>query len=568
MASSVFAKRHGLVDVVLSCLTAISPEFLPDTGLCYLLFYLDVLLVGVMYTAPFYNSIESLNDQYGGSGTFANFLWTERFSFIPIITAVTCSITWAFGYITPDRWASRPSYQFTLMTTHVAIASARPFIGLIFMVLLFYDGRLTLMVDWRPYGLLFGWTLGIFLISFVQLALAIVRLATFKRDKRPIFRRFGYVVRGPEFDSTTNLAMKLDSPAKRRARQTEAQGLIARKTDVTRSNSVWHQPKNLIDTEDESFWEKMYSPWRIVVSQVFGSPSSHNVKKQNEDHDRGPLFARCLCCLEPLPEARSLEPLSWLNFQYSEWASLRNRYLRLPSRSDRNLGTFEGIDLHEDASPEQQLNKLCSKCDVLCGRSTLLDFMGGFSLRRVAKYIRHALSPFPLTEELFEHWSTFPELLAEATNGCHLCNLMLATLSIDQQDELISRDARLERELDALGDEIAPRGQAIAADRRIYVKIAGPSALGSNKDPKHAHSSLLLIPHFGYATLPRRWIRQRNVERAHSLNKDPGMEWHHEYVDPIEIRMTGEFKSSERPPSLHSESDFDLQIFRVRDRSA
>ena len=52
------------------------------------------------------------------------------------------------------------------------------------------------------------------------------------------------------------------------------------------------------------------------------------------------------------------------------------------------------------------------------------------------------------SEENFDHWST-PQLLLESVNrGCHLCALMWAQMSSEQQDTLLGGDERVVEEME------------------------------------------------------------------------------------------------------------------------
>jgi len=343
--------------------------------------------------------------------------------------------------------------------------------------------------------------------------------------------------------------MKLDPPEQRKARQMEAKVIVSHKTNITPSNVAWHHPKNAIDTEDDRFHNRIGPLWWFRLSLLFTRLFRNTTVVVTQYHDYNSLFSRCYCCLDRLPKAHNLDPPSRPNFQYREWTALRRKFLNLPlqthllDESETPDPTPLSTNGHY-ANDMLPLNGLCVKCDALCGCSTLLVLMGGTSLRKLGRFFRHDLSPFPLTDELFEHWSTFPQLLDESSKGCHLCSLILDTLSEEQQDDLCRRDTRLEPELIELEDNTESRRRAIKVGRTVYIKILTPivSTLGWRHDEnrKYTASSLLLMPHFGYSRVPRRWIRQRNVERSHSLNKDPGMNWHLEQVDPIEIWKTSE----------------------------
>ena len=174
--------------------------------------------------------------------------------------------------------------------------------------------------------------------------------------------------------------------------------------------------------------------------------------------------------------------------------------------------------------------------------------MNGLTLRRFVRFLRHACSNEPLTDEILEHWSSFPRLLSEAQGGCHLCSLVLATLSSEQRDELCQRDAELKAQLRGVEEGVGAADQdltlSLRAHRTVYFKVIAPSAFEwrSDRYTNYGRSSLLLVPHFGWGRLPRRWLSQRHIERANSLNLDPTIDWKFEYVDPIEIRRAGKLQ--------------------------
>jgi hypothetical protein len=185
---------------------------------------------------------------------------------------------------------------------------------------------------------------------------------------------------------------------------------------------------------------------------------------------------------------------------------------------------------------------MCSQCEVFCAKSELLKSLSRYP--NLLEYLFHASEATPLVEELFEHYSSFKTLLASAYDGCHLCTLMVECLNFEQRAELLdqcaSEESRTQDDGRAVEDHGGTSGSKVGtADQRIFVKIVNPSYFANRHTDARLNSSLLLVPHFGYARVPRRWLGYREVQRAQSLQADPTLQWGLELVAPIEIRAAG-----------------------------
>jgi hypothetical protein len=191
------------------------------------------------------------------------------------------------------------------------------------------------------------------------------------------------------------------------------------------------------------------------------------------------------------------------------------------------------------------LHHLCSLCETVCSNSELLEVQQGLlTFKLFWKYILLAFRRNALMSESFEHHESALELRASAMGGCHLCNMIWSSLSSDQQRSLLGEAASTGRQLSEAEEQgrrvNIPTLSSLRSSVRIYLKIIPPSAQ-SFKTLQKQHGdtrSLHLIPHFGLNTVPRRWMRARQVERCKSLDQNPTFEWWREHVDPIEIRAT------------------------------
>lgn len=536
---------------------------------------MEIPLLVLMHRAP---RSQSVADNVGTTGTLADRLWAGPYRFIGFITSALCFPTLGLGLPVPELgmcFLSRPVPEDGLIFwsgwcyVHAFTVIVRLVVAVILLIvatiLLLSEGWMLLVLYYPWY--VFGWTLGMFLVSLLP---AVFSLCRFGLDPSEDLESFGLDVRKPFFrfytlkpvttglghDSFTGMNMKVDSPQERKVKQKEAKMLVGNKNHNAQANAVWYHPQNEIDREDDRCASRFGSPrWSHILStfaRLFRRKKDESSGWSTQDR----LFSKCYCCPEQLPKARRLTKPTVLNFQHRNWEALRQSVLDLPplyNGSKKPITHGEPFDRSHGHS-EVRLNKLCVKCDALCGRSTLLDFMAGPSLRRHVKYLGYMLSVFPLTDELFEHWDTFAQLLQEAEDGCHLCNLVLDSLSTEQRASLSERDARLGEELQA-SDTVETRKNAIRSGRAIYIKMLAPVApvLGwdvniftrrRTNDQKYERSSLLLLPHFGYSRLPRRWKQQTIIEREHSLNVWPETEWHSEHVEPIEIRRVGMFPFS------------------------
>ena len=538
-------KTKSWPNFILSPLLLVLPDFSPLHVGFSLAFLAELLWVITQHTTPFYTNIH--DKRFGTYHTLAESLWFGQLSFIGLVSTGLFLLTWSFGYISPHWWSHTSFSRTSLYSLHIIVAAIRLLTGIILLGLVSFP--ITLLFFLSEFRWLWLWLLGMLVPAIFHLGLAVGRRAS---GSGPLFRRLQYVNPGPGFDTFTRLTVRLPSAMKRKTQQLDSRLRLAGKTDTIAIADVWHQPKACIDTEDVSF-SKRIGPWWVarLFRLPWGRPHQRliagNLKLGSESRDNATHFSRCYCCLGPASKARRSWRPMWYEFQYYSWLWRRDRLLRIA----RHDGHYSDADpersaaLLEDGST---LNQLCVKCKSVCGRSNLLDMMCGMTLRRFVKYLMYALDPRSLTEELFEHWPTTAGLVDAAQKGCHLCSLINDTLSTEQRKQLLDRnDGSIEGETSStnINEQGSLHTSSLRKSTQVYLKLLAPHASPyvwrHDRNRPYPSSSVLLVPHFGYATVARRWQKKRYVERAVSLNLDPAMKWWLEHVEPIEIRKAGEF---------------------------
>jgi hypothetical protein len=503
------------------------PKFSPMEAGPSLLFELELLWVLVQHLVPFVTPIN--DNMFGFHTNLGLVLWTGQLKFIGISTTVLFVLSWALGYVSRHWWTHIASSMYSLYTLHILTSVIRILTGIVLLGLVTFPLILLWMLP--LFRWVWIWLLGMLVPAVCHLIFAIGRAASDSNE--PIFDRSQYKSPGPGFDLSTGLTVHLPPSEQRRMQQTNAQVSLAQKSNPVARDNIWYKSKLSIDTEDTGFLEKMRPSWVSKLlhpanHRPFQRSTARNITRSAEFVSEDSHFSRCYCCLDSKPKAIRPQGPAWYDLRYSIWLTKRDRLLRFASDRDgpsaSDLG--ESAVLLEDGST---LNQLCTKCEAICARSNLLDLMSGMSIRRFFTFLRFVFTPGSLTEELFEHWPSTTILLEEAQKGCHLCSLMMDTLSPGQKDGLLQRDSQQAHD---------SRREDIAVYVKLLISSVSPSAWRKDKNRQYAPSSVMVVPHFGYATVPRRWQVQRSVERAVSLNVDPTMKWWLEHADPIEIRRT------------------------------
>lgn len=538
--SETKSRRELALSPVLMLIPDFSPLSIIVAGPLIVLEFLYVLAAHIF---PFYVTIK--DDRFGVHNTWGQSLWLKQFKFVGLSTTALFIATWTFGYVSPHRWKHISSSSNSFYYLHVGTAIARLTICVLLILILFIP--LVQLWPWKEMKYLWGWLWIMLVPSLVHLGTAIGRAAN---SRNPVFRRSQYKAAGPGFDLATGFTVNLPSPQERKAQQAESRYLQNQKSSVASRDAIWYQPKLSIDTKDAGFVKVGFLSWCLglfgrSMRRSFHSVIERKIEQASQRQINDAHFSSCYCCLDDVPEELNANKPAWYDIQYRGWRSRRRRFLGLPNQpqSERTVGD-SSVLLH-DGTP---LNQLCVKCETMCGRSNLLDLMSGMTVRRYAKYLWFTLNPSFRPEELFKHWATATQLFEEARSGCHLCSLMVDTLSPDQREELIRQDTRLEDgprvTEDANADDLQRHAASSKKSRGIYIKLLAPSSSPlqwrPDKNRNYSKSSVLLIPHFGFGTVPRRWQNRRRVERAQSLNMDPAMKWWLEHIEPIEIRKTGE----------------------------
>lgn len=302
------------------------------------------------------------------------------------------------------------------------------------------------------------------------------------------------------------------------------------------------------------FW---YHPLVMVNDQ------EHSLRLVNRrslsNNSETPHFSRCYCCLDSDPRPVTLSSLqatsspdedTELRSKQSQWQDQRELFLQQPPQGHPSI-----IPRPLDAAGIANLGKefephyLCEKCNLMARNSFLIELQSGWTFSTYRKLLSRAFKREAFVEECFEHWPTPSDMEFQVKVGCHLCTMVWNTMSEEQQQELLSQDSVLERELHELSSsKIYDQSQLqeiqslYHQQRCIRMKIRSPSAheawAGAWRS-RHSSQSLRLIPHFGGNKVAQRWMEQKLACRAISLDEDPVLKWDEEQDDGLEIACMG-----------------------------
>lgn len=315
---------------------------------------------------------------------------------------------------------------------------------------------------------------------------------------------------------------------------------------ANRDQAVYEITKN---PSNERFW---YHPLVMVNDQEH--PPQPGKRSSVSNNSETSHFSRCYCCLDSdsalvtspsLQATPSSDEDTELLSKQSQWQDQRDLFLGLPPQGHpsiipRPLEAAGIIRLGNEFKPHY----LCEKCSFMARNSFLIELQSGWTFPTYCKFLSRALKREPFVEECFEHWPTPSDMEFQVKAGCHLCTMVWNTMSEEQQQELLTQDSALKQKLhepssSEIGDQSQLREiQDRYRQQRIRMKIRSPSAHKAWADAwksRHSHQSLRLIPHFGGNKVAKRWMEQKLVSRAISLDDDPVFDWDKEQDDGLEI---------------------------------
>jgi hypothetical protein len=488
------------------------------------------------------------SDSYVANRRIGGVEWISNNAFLYYTAWLLTLASWSFGYIGP-----RPSvYRY-----HLATALARA---------LFDISAIAWSLRYGGYysSSLLLWFSGLLIAALLHLT------GAYRRYRKMGWTR-GLSLTNPldsHFNDMTRLRMQYHSPEKRDENRQMAMKLVARnildtgqemRTPASKEK-FWYHPWTSVEKQPESpmTLRSRNETWmgRLIPTYAHTRPESDNEFQLPEESVNGvigvqgrnrreTLFSYCYCCLDTdFRPPNTNRRVSTRRFTFL--TKQRSLFLRRPPSEHKSIPTYLLDDFKENLPQDKiEYHQLCEKCTYVCNKSQILDLQSGLTIRNFCQYVWNAFRIDPVVEEAFEHWSSAAKLKAAVENNCHLCNLIWDTLSDEQQIELLKLDEELGHKLEQALRVSETRDhqmiERLQRRRTVRIKIQSPWSQRNWIDgwkTRHAKWSLRLIPHFGQKQLPRRWLKQRLVDRAVSMDEDPVMDWDEEQVDPIEVSAT------------------------------
>ena len=446
----------------------------------------------------------------------------------PCLFALTVG-TWIFGYAYPHKWTRRIGVDWH--SIHFVIALLRWTLNAGFFLQAYID-RPFQPTSYTTFTL--AWLAGFGYPATIHLNAARLRLVESQTERRKAIESGSFKVRQC-------------SPEDRQKEQAILRSNIAEHRYAPR-NVFWYQPGPEIEQHADLHTINQTSWWAELFRRGPRQPISTRLDPELAgeavlSHSHKSLFSRCSCCVDLVNENIALTSLDVKPL----WKDQRDLYLKLPPRNHTIYGAYPAgpITTSDQNLDRISLHNLCWVCAAVCSNSELLRIKRGvLTYKQFWKYVLLAFRREALVSESFKHHDSAIQLRDSATSGCHLCYLIWASLSSEQQRSLLGEAASTSRQLSETNGQgrrvDIPTLSSLRSEVRIYLKIVLSSAqIGSLRNRSHGtKSSLYLIPHFGLNTMPCRWMRARRQEQAKLHDQDPTAEWWREHVDPIEIRAT------------------------------
>ena len=245
-----------------------------------------------------------------------------------------------------------------------------------------------------------------------------------------------------------------------------------------------------------------------------------------------PRFLRCSCCINDscitCPKSIGYDSeQSANNFpeRLKHRLNVRSKFLAHTVSRSSSLNTDE---------PTSAVNPhlLCNVCLWICCSSSILQ------ARDALNPIRH-FSPHIRERECFEHYSIPQMLFDSAKNGCHLCTLIMSSMSPEQHQSLFDTDSTLEDQRRRALEEASEDGGKQAIEEkyrrlrrvRLTIETFDGDIQPRDSQLKNVHSLEIskggaqIVPHFGKFHRPRRWMRCIRDFEKHMLVEDGELEF-------------------------------------------